>query len=143
MTDSWEVTSQTKEYKDAITATTSLPADKKAEGFVQPESVGAKGFSYTIKQNNTILQAVITLSRSVTELREQVATLQQEVRNLKRPEVKLPEDALEELTRKIGGLKISEGKGKSKVIGPGTDDKLYVYCDPRDILKEERAKLKK
>lgn len=60
MSQAWETTANSLEYKQALTATATLSTDNKPEGFVQPEGVGQKGITATIKQNNTLLQLLTT-----------------------------------------------------------------------------------
>lgn len=130
MTTSWNVTRDSKPYRDALLATQDITSDKKPKGFVHPEAEGAEKVTAIIKQNNFLIQAVITQSRQIEELAQSLQQLRSEVQaatRSQRPEVALPDDVISDLTEKFKGLKADKKQPKTtpfyKVPNPFTKGK--------------------
>ncbi|AHI90953.1 hypothetical protein [Hibiscus bacilliform virus GD1] len=128
-------TRATASYKEAVAATEDIQPP--AVGFAKPsDNVGAQSSSSVIiKQNNTIIQLLASLS-------EKVNTLETEVRHIKNvfdsrePSTStLPTDLIE----KLEGLTLTDKQERPKER-KGT---LFAFKDPYVILQEEKEKLKK
>lgn len=143
MTDSAAITKGTQEYIDALKATEAVVKDGEPLAFVDPATIGSKGLSVIIKQNNYLVQITTTILRKLAELEDRVQNIEQQARRIeqgKKTEVTLPQDAVQQLAASLGkGIQLGSEKGKGVAkTGPVT-----AYRNPYTVYKEEQDKLKK
>lgn len=127
MTD-WKIAAATKSYRNSLKATESI--DNPAIGFLKPET-GA-GLASVIKQNNTIIQLLVSISERLEDIQADFAHIKKDKGTSKSTPESL-DPILEEIQRKLEGLHIGNPKPKAK-------SPFFVFKDPLQIYKSERSK---
>lgn len=80
---SLDTTRNSAAYTQSLAATTAIYSDNtEAVGFIDPTTVGTKGITAIIKQNNTLLHGLVTIQRRLDQLAEQILDLRVEVEKL-------------------------------------------------------------
>lgn len=135
---SFKKTESSPIYQLALKATQEI--DPPAVGFEKPAEAGQIGpsLSKVIKQNNLIIQLLVTVS-------EQLQSCQEDVRRLsvasssqgKQPDPEF-EGLLTELQSKLEKLDL----GHPLVPKPRKEAPFYVFRDPKVIFEQEKAKLR-
>ena len=82
MTDSAAITKGTQEYQEALKATEAVVRDGEPLAFVDPSTIGSKGLSVIIKQNNYLVQISTTILRKLAELEDRVQNIEQQARRI-------------------------------------------------------------
>ncbi|QED42802.1 ORF2 [Dioscorea badnavirus A] len=116
-------------YQEAVSVTEDL--EPPALGFAKPSDHKGSVSSLSgavIKQNNTIIQLLVSLH-------EKVDSLEDKVRRLEAGKVSITEEITNDLVSRISKLKLGDRPVPKK-------GKLLVNRDPRLIIKEELEKLK-
>lgn len=131
----WRLTSGSDDYKEALTATTSLGAP--AVGFAKLEDVTDRNEAVKtiIKQNNTLIQLLVQIKQELDDCKASVKEIQQKLITQKEPKSQIT-DAISNLEANLKRLSLGEpAKPKPRPKGP-----IYVFKDPLKILEEEKKK---
>lgn len=117
-------------YKEALKATELL--EEPALGFIKPRDHNREGIQKSVtavtKQNNTLIQLVVSLHEKINNLEEKVDKL--------RKEPSRESGISADLITKLENLTLREREKPKEVKG-----KRLVFRDPLDIIKSERKKL--
>ncbi|AXP07689.1 ORF2 protein [Enset leaf streak virus] len=114
-------------YQEALSATKTLWEDTSA-GLLEKSEGGS--LANTTKQLNTVIFLLIKIDSKLAELTEKVSQIDTRIKNLEKAKLPQAQDwkgDLEDITRKIAAIKISE---KPKELGGN----LKVIKNPYDIL---------
>lgn len=131
MTD-WKITAATKSYKQSLASTESL--DPPSVGFLRP--VQGINISSVLKQNNTIIQLLVSISERLEDVQADLSKLRKEVTEKGKAQVVSEnlDPILDELQKKLEGLHIGEPKPQKK------KSPFFVYKDPLKIYESEKRK---
>lgn len=131
MTD-WKITAATKSYKQSLASTESL--DPPSVGFIRP--VQGINISSVLKQNNTIIQLLVSISERLEDVQADLSKLRKEVTEKGKAQVVSEnlDPILDELQKKLEGLHIGEPKPQKK------KSPFFVYKDPLKIYESEKRK---
>lgn len=129
----WRIAAATKAYRNSLIATESI--DPPSIGFIKP--VTGAGLATVLKQNNTIIQLLVSVTEKLEDLQNDVSRLKKEVAEKGKapatPETLDP--ILDEIQKKLEGFHIGEQKSKTTKKGP-----FFVFKDPLKIYETERRK---
>lgn len=130
MTD-WRIAAATKAYRNSLIATESI--DPPSVGFTKP--VTGAGLTTLLKQNNTIIQLLVSVSEKLEDLQTEVTRLKKEVTEKGKTPVTTEnlDPILEEIQKKLESFHIGEQKSKKK-------SPFFVFKDPLKIYETERQK---
>ena len=132
----WRLTASSDDYKEALTATTSLGAP--AAGFVKQEEVAGDrtaAINTIIKQNNLLIQLLVQTKQDLDDCKTTINEIQRKLAAQKEPESQIT-DAISNLEANLKKLSLGETvKPKPRPKGP-----IYVFKDPLKILEEEKKK---
>ncbi|KAG6535784.1 hypothetical protein ZIOFF_000813 [Zingiber officinale] len=125
-------TKSTSSYKEAVQATEQI--ESPAVEFAKPSEFQGptSGNMVIIKQNNTQLQLLVQIAKSLKDIQVDLKTIVEQTKGgIKATSL------LDDLITKLQNLSL--GPTESPKEGKG---KLRVFRDPYKILKEEQEKLK-
>nr|QOS14487.1 hypothetical protein [Chestnut mosaic virus] len=117
MTSSWNITRESKQYQEALAAVKDISADRNPKAFVAPDAESSDKLGTVIKQNNFLIQLIVTQSRQIEDLSLQLVALRREVASIQgkaQTKVDLPEEVIADLTSRFEGLKVEKAKKKNK-----------------------------
>lgn len=131
MTD-WKIAAATKSYRQSLASTESL--DPPSIGFLKP--VQGISLSSVLKQNNTIIQLLVSISERLEDVQADLSKLRKEVTERGKAQVTSEnlDPILDELQRKLEGFHIGEPKPQRK------KSPFFVYKDPLKIYESEKRK---
>ncbi|AQM50986.1 ORF2 [Wisteria badnavirus 1] len=139
---SWISSSETSVYKDTLEAVSTLSGDHEGgEGFVKPDTLGSKGITHCVKQNNFQIQILVQITKRLEDIQlllekqgERINALEKEVKTLKTADFKVPEDVIDDLTKKFAAIETSAlKKAKQKVTKEKTP--FLIHHDPYELNK--------
>lgn len=133
MTD-WRIAAATKSYRNSLISTESI--DPPSIGFLRPAP--GVGLAAVIKQNNTLIQLLVSVSEKLEDIQTELTILKKEVVDKGKSHV-TPENLdpiLDEIQKKLEGFHIGEPKSKPlKKKSP-----FFVFTDPLKIYEAEKRK---
>lgn len=133
MTD-WRITSATKAYRNSLTFTESI--DPPSIGFLKPAQ--GVGLASVIKQNNTLIQLLVSISERLDDIQSELKSLKKEVAERGKSQIAQEnlDPILDEIQKKLEGFHIGEPKSKvQKKKGP-----FFVFTDPLKIYEAEKQR---
>lgn len=133
MTD-WRITAATKSYKDSLIFTESI--DSPSVGFLKPAP--GVGLAAVIKQNNTLIQLLVSVSEKLEDIQTELTNLRKEVVSHGKSHA-TPDNLdpiLDEIQKKLEGFHIGEPQTKF----PKKKSPFYVFTDPLKIYEAEKRK---
>lgn len=128
----WKIAAATKAYRQSLASTESL--DPPSIGFLKP--VQGIGLSSVLKQNNTIIQLLVSISEKLEDIQADLSNLKKEV-TIKGKAQATSEDLepiLDELQKKLEGLHIGEPRPQKK------KSPFFVFKDPLKIYESEKRR---
>lgn len=129
----WRIASSTKSYRNSLIATESI--DPPSIGFFKP--VAGAGLATVLKQNNTIIQLLVSVSERLEDLQSDVTKLKKEFAEKGKPQA-TPENLdpiLDEIQRKLEEFHIGDQRSRTTKKSP-----FFVFKDPLKIYEAERQK---
>lgn len=130
MTD-WRITAATKSYKQSLSSTESI--DPPSIGFLKPAT--GVGLAEVLKQNNTIIQLLVSISERLEDVQTDLSNLKKEA--ARKGKAQVPEKLdplLEEIQKKLEGFHIGEPKP------PRKKTPFFVFSDPLKIYEAEKQR---
>ncbi|AIB53750.1 hypothetical protein [Pagoda yellow mosaic associated virus] len=144
---SWITTTGTSVYQETLAAVASLAGDHEGgQGFVKPDTLGSKGITHCVKQNNFQTHLLVQIYQKLEDIQllverqgERITALEREVKTLKTAEFKVPEDVLDDLTQKFAAIETSALK-KAKQKAPKEKAPFLIHTDPYELNKSLKKK---
>lgn len=130
----WRTSAATRSYRSSLTFTESI--DPPSVGFLKPAQ--GTGLAAVIKQNNTLIQLLVSISEKLEDIQAEVSTLRKEVTDKGKSRA-IPEDLdpfLEEIQKKLEGFHIGEPKPRP----PKKKSPFFVFTDPLKIYEAEKQR---
>ena len=128
----WRITSQTEPYRNALIVTESL--EEPAIGFVRPTGT-QKSTTAILKQNNTIIQLLVNISKDLSDCKEAIQDIKRVVAEKSAGTSLDILKALDDLQKGFQKLSLDEPiKPKVKKAS------FYVFKDLLKIFEEEKRK---